>query len=100
MIQDNEILALCVTLGVIFLILLDYRCFRQTPCFRLLFSGVWILAIAWILSILEGFFWLVAMNYIEHICYLLSTACFALWLIKSPLSNDGDKKCTLLLSLI
>lgn len=92
MIQDNEVLALCMTLGVIILITINFRNFQKIPYFSLLFSGLCLLAAAWSLSILEGFLWPSAVNLTEHIFYLLSAVCLGIWLIKSPLSYDGDEK--------
>lgn len=92
MIQENEILALVLAFGVLVFFIMNRASLNRTPAAGLLFTGLCMLILAWIFSILEGFFWGVFFNLVEHGLYLLSAVCLAVWTIRMPMSHHGMEK--------
>lgn len=79
MIQDNEVLALCITIGVLLLVFIHRSYLSRLPGFKLLLSSPLLLLVAWILSIFEGFFYPDLTNLIEHLFYLGSAVTMSCW---------------------
>ena len=79
MIQENEIIMLLLGGGVFVFILRNYRWFIQIHAWKTILTGYSILLLAWVFTVLEGFFWWQFFNWSEHICYASSAVVMAIW---------------------
>ena len=79
MIQENEIVMLLLGVGVFVFILGNRPQLRWIPSSNLLISGFFSLFVAWVLTVLESFFWNELLNILEHICYAASSILVAIW---------------------
>lgn len=87
MIQENEIVMLILGGGVFILTLVNQMRIKRIPAWQTLISGFYILLVAWILTVLEGFFWESPLNYLEHLCYTLSSILMAVWCLRVIFGN-------------
>jgi hypothetical protein len=81
-IQENEIVMLLLGTGLFFFVWKNRSQLERIQGWKILESGFYILFTAWILTVLEGFFWKNLINYLEHICYALSSIILAAWCYK------------------
>ena len=79
MIQENEIVMLILGGGVFILTLVYQMRIKRIPAWQTLISGFYILLVGWVLTVLESFFWEGPLNYLEHLCYALSSILMAVW---------------------
>ena len=79
MIQENEIIMCVLGIGTLAFMLFNYKQLRRTPSFNILAVGFFLLVAGWILTALEGFFWEGTLNFIEHLCYLVSAILVTIW---------------------
>ena len=79
MIQQNEILTMLVTLGVVLYIIINRRALTRIPGFKILFVSFLVLFVGLVLTIAEGFFLGHLMNVLEHLCYAVSSLLAAVW---------------------
>lgn len=79
MIYENEIVMLVLGLGVLVFALANRDHLRRVPSFKVLIAGFSILVGAWVVTVLEGFFWEAYFNFAEHACYAASGVLVALW---------------------
>lgn len=79
MAQENEVILLLLGLGVLIFALANRERLAKLPAVRLLAAGLCLLLAAWVLTILEGFFWPTALNLAEHGCYAASASFNAAW---------------------
>ena len=82
MIQENEIIMLLLGLGVFIFVLGNRRPLQRVPVSKVLISGFCTALTACIFTVLEGFFWKDFLNFMEHICYALSSVLVAFWCFK------------------
>ena len=91
MVHDNEVVMLALGIGVYFLILGYRRHLQRVVGWSTLFLAYHILLIAFVMTILEGFYWARQLNIIEHLCYALSTILMAVWCWKFTASRtEGE----------
>ena len=79
MIQENEIVMLFIGAGVLILILKYRSPLKRLPASKLLVAGYYTLLAGWVLTVLEEFFWKGFLNYLEHLCYAVSSLLVLLW---------------------
>lgn len=79
MIQENELVTLILALGVLGFFLLSRLRVRELSGWRLFLLSFTALCVGWVLTVLEGLFWPIALNVAEHICYAISSIFFAFW---------------------
>jgi hypothetical protein len=89
MIQQNEMVMLLIGIGVLFFIRLSSRQLKRLPSWNVLLCGFCALICAWISTVLEGFFWSVLFNYLEHLSYAASSALLTVWCWKWSTSQKG-----------
>ena len=89
MIQVNEIVMLLLGCGGLLFIRANRPGLARIPSANILIAGYGVLFAGWTLTVLEGFFWGGALNYLEHICYALSSVLVALWCVQA---FDGEEK--------
>jgi hypothetical protein len=84
-VQENELLALLIVVGVVVFALLNRVRLQSLPAYRFLWGGFSLLALGGVLTVLEG---LPAdpkigafLNVAEHVCYLLSSVLAAAWCV-------------------
>jgi hypothetical protein len=79
MIEQNEVVMLVLGIGVLFFVLGNYSQLKRFPSAKVLVVGFSVLLAGWILTVLEGFYLPGLFNYMEHICYAVSTVLLAIW---------------------
>jgi hypothetical protein len=79
MIQQNELVMMFLGIGVLVFILSDMARLKLLPYAKVLITSFGFLSIAWVLTVLEGFFLEYFLNLFEHICYFLSAAFLFIW---------------------
>ena len=79
MLQGNEIVMLLLGLGVLIFTVNNRVQFKRLPAWKILASAFYVLAGAWVLTVIEGFIWKDLFNLLEHICYATSSLLVALW---------------------
>ncbi len=79
MIQENEIVMVLLGGGVLIFTLTNRLRLKRIPEWKILISGFYFLRAGWTLTVLEGFFWKGTLNYLEHICYVVSAVIIAIW---------------------
>ena len=81
MIQENELFMLLLGGGVFIFVLKNRLRLRRLPAFGILISGFCVLFAGWILTVVETFFLERYLNYLEHICYAVSSVLTAVWCV-------------------
>jgi len=79
MIQQNEIIMLLLGIGCMIFILVNKQKVKRIPLAKLLIAGFYVLLAGYVLTILEGLFWMDFLNVLEHICYTTSSILMAVW---------------------
>ena len=82
MIYENEIVMLVLGLGVLVFVLANREHLRRVPSFKVLIIGFCVLIVAWLVTVLEGFFWKAYFNFVEHACYAASGVLIAFWCLR------------------
>jgi len=83
MMQENEILTFILACGVMVFVFVNRTSISTPGKTGLLLWAFVITTLAWLATVLEGYLWPVLLNYLEHICYALSSVLLAVWLIQS-----------------
>jgi len=81
-IYEDEILMLVLGLGVLTFMFLNYSNLKRIALFKLLATAFCMFVAGWILTVLEGFFWENALNFLEHTCYAAGAIFMAIWFWK------------------
>ncbi len=92
MVQGNEIVMFVLGLGGMAFVWGNTSRIRRIRYWPILVSGFCVLFAAWTLTILEAFFWPEIFNFLEHICYALSSLLVALWCWKVALRGKMEAK--------
>lgn len=79
MIQQNEIIMLLLSVGVLIFILFNRQQLQHLPASKNLIIGFYLLLAGRILTILEGLFLGELLNFLEHVCYAGSAVLIAVW---------------------
>lgn len=82
MIQESELIMVLLGSGVLFFLLANTPQLRRIPEYRLLIVSYAILFFGWVLTVAEGIFLGRLLNFMEHLCYAISSAMLALWIWK------------------
>ncbi len=83
MIQENEVIMLVLGVGVLIFIISNYARLKPYPSIHILIAGFCFSLLGWSLTVAEGFLLGATLNVAEHLCYLFSVLCIALWLHKA-----------------
>lgn len=76
---ENEVIMLLLGVGVLIFVLGSRLQLRRLPASNILILGFYFLFGGWVLTVLEGFFWQGPLNYLEHMCYAISSVLVAVW---------------------
>ena len=76
---ENEVVMLLLGASVLVFILGNRQKLKHLPASNILIAAFYILLAAWILTVLEGFFWETILNFIEHLFYAVSSIFVAAW---------------------
>ena len=80
--QENEIVMLTLGCALYFFIIGYRKYIEHIPHLRIFLFSFRVLLVAWISTVLEGFFLTDMFNVLEHLCYTCSSAALVLWLYK------------------
>lgn len=83
MVQEDEIIMLLLGVGVLLFIFINYARLKHFPSVHTLITGYIFSLFGWIMTVLEGFLLETPLNFAEHLCYLASAVCMALWMYKA-----------------
>ena len=78
-IHENEVVMLLLGVGVLIFISGSRPRLERLASWRILAGGFYVLLVGWNLTVLEGFFWESVLNYLEHMCYAISSFLVAVW---------------------
>jgi len=78
-VQQNEIIALLLSLGVLLFVLHNRRRLAHLPAWGVLLAAFYVLLAGRVLTVLEGLFLEEALNLAEHVCYAVSSVLLAVW---------------------
>jgi len=81
MIQENEIVALILALGVLFFTLVYRHGLEDVAYPGILLAAFTFYCVGLILTVLEGLFWPDLLNILEHICHAISSILLGLWVL-------------------
>ena len=90
MIQGNEIVMLVIGIAVFTFSLVYAEEVKRIPQWTILLLAFYILLVAWTVTIVEGFFWATALNYLEHLCYVCSSLLLVVWCWKVSFGNKVE----------
>jgi cell shape-determining protein MreD len=79
MIQQNEIIMLLLSMGLMFFILINKQKVKRIPVAKILTAGFYVLFAGYVLTNLEGLFGYDLLNVLEHICYAASSILMTVW---------------------
>ena len=79
---ENEVVMLLLGVGVLIFILGNRARLKHLAASKILIVGFYVLLAGWVLTVLEGFFWEGPLNYLEHLCYAVSSVLVAGWCCK------------------
>ncbi len=80
--QENEVVMLLMAIGVLIFILFNRRQIMRIEAAGLLVTAFCILLIGYVFTVLEGLFLSALFNFLEHVCYAVSSVLIALWAMK------------------
>ncbi|MBN1413760.1 MAG: hypothetical protein JW973_01565 [Bacteroidales bacterium] len=87
MVQENELVMLILGIGVLVFTFIFKEKIRRIFGWKNLLAGFYILLLAWVFTIAEGFLWNSFMNVLEHIFYSISTIVLAIWCFRLSIGN-------------
>ena len=76
---ENEVVMLLLGVCVLVFILGNRERLKNLPASNILFAAFYMMLAAWILTVLEGFFYEWLLNFFEHLCYAVSSIFVAVW---------------------
>ena len=82
MIQQSELITLLLGLGVLIFLMANASQIRNIPESSLLIASYVILLFGWIFTVAEGILLSRFNNFMEHLCYAVSSISLALWIWK------------------
>jgi len=92
MLRENEVVMLVLGIGVLFLILMNIDQIRKIRFWKILFTSYFVLLCGWLFTVLEGFILEKFLNLMEHMSYLLSCLCMAVWAWKYTGKKSLEEK--------
>ena len=75
----NEIVMLSIGTGVLIFILSNRERLKHLGAYRILIASFCLMQAGWILTVLEGFFYEWLLNFLEHLCYAVSSILLMTW---------------------
>lgn len=88
MIQDDEIISLMLTVGVLTFIFINRSRLKQLLSSGIFIFGFYFFLFGRVLTILEGIFLGELLNLIEHVCYVISSVLLLIWCWKVFEKNE------------
>jgi len=82
MLQGNEIIMALLGTGVLIFLWGNRPWVRRIPWHHLLAFGFYTLWTGWLFTLVEGFFLNSVFNFLEHLCYALSSLLLTAWCVK------------------
>lgn len=79
MLEEREVVALLLTIGVLIFLLVNRARIRELPAAPLLLAAFGVLLGSRILTVLEGFLFRDYLDLAEHVCYAVSAVLLAMW---------------------
>jgi hypothetical protein len=82
MLQDNELIQLLLGIGALIFLLANRSRLGRVTHFTLFFAAFCSVLAGWVLTVLEGFFWPVLLNMLEHVAYFVAALLLLLWCLR------------------
>lgn len=91
MIQENEIVAFALAIGVLVFFITARLRLREFPAWKIFVASFCVCTMGWLFTVLEGLWSGLAIgplleslfNAVEHVCYAVTSLLFALWCWKA-----------------
>ncbi|MFO7795938.1 MAG: hypothetical protein ACQERB_05215 [Promethearchaeati archaeon] len=81
MIEEGELIVFILGIVVFIFITINYKNLKTIPEFKFFFISIILILIAWCATVFEAIILYDLLNYIEHICYVLSSMFIFIWII-------------------
>jgi hypothetical protein len=79
MIEGNEVVMLLIGFGVLVFLYKNRLNPPDIPAYKILSASFYVLFIGLLTTVVEGLFLNTFLNYVEHICYAISSILMAVW---------------------
>ena len=79
MIEGNEVVMLLIGFGVLIFLYKNRLNPPDIPAYKILSASFYVLFAGLLMTVLEGFILNTFLNYLEHICYAVSSILIAVW---------------------
>ena len=79
MVHENEVVMLLLGVGVLIFILTSRLRLKLLPASNILTAAFYVAFAGWVFTVLEGLLWEGLFNYLEHICYAVSSILLTCW---------------------
>ena len=77
--QENEVVTLLLSLGVLVFVLANRPRLRALPAWGVLLAAFCVTVASRVLTVLEGLFWEDLLNALEHVCYAGGALLMVAW---------------------
>lgn len=94
MIEENELILFILGLVSFIFILINRSKLKKIPSFDYFIIFLSLILIAWFSTVIEAVIFYDFLNWLEHICYFLSSLVFLTWILlilKSRRMKDDDR---------
>ena len=92
MVYESEIIMSALGLGVLVYVLVNRPLLRRIPSSQVLILAFCALAVGWVMTVLESFFWETTLNFIEHLAYAVSAVILAAWAWKVFAKSQENRR--------
>jgi len=89
MFSENEVVMFFIAIGVVIVCVRYYPKIKKTKDVKLLLWGFFVFFAACNFTIIEGFIFPRFFNLLEHLSYLISSICIAIWCYKAGLNSKS-----------
>jgi len=89
MVESDELVMLLIGFGVLVFLFKNRLKPPDIPAYNVLASSFYVLFVGLLATVLEGFWLNTYFNYLEHICYAVSSVLLALWCQRLSVKRKG-----------
>jgi len=81
MIQENELITFLLCFAPLTFIVLNYGRWKNLPGSKIFIVSFILFTFGWFFTVIEGIFFEVLFNLLEHLCYICSSLMLVIWTI-------------------
>lgn len=79
MVNEYELVVLILAIGILIFIFGKRSNFKRIYDYKTLLGAFYFLFIGFLATVLESFFFNTTFNYLEHVCYVISSILILIW---------------------